>query len=223
MDNYNVNTNEQKPKPFGHFLARAYLGWPGTFIACWSIVVALLETLEICEIINLTGLTFGLSIASSSASLILFVWNVFYWSATRNTRSTATYARGKVGTKSPTTGQKRDRTIRAGGDQEVIIYTAIGNLFMLIFMIWFYYNHGFHTFQPLEFSPNGFEIRNWFLSKFFKIALLAISAIVIFSATSTNRDSIRRLTIGDPKASGGIVMKAKNSDLDVNALHAMNG
>lgn len=219
MDQFQVTSDPNKPAPHGHFLARSYLGGLGTTFFCWHVIVALVVQLEIIEVINVAYLTAGLTLTTAAVGTLFFIINAFYWGATRNTRQVVDYQRGETTLKEATPGQKRDRSLRSGGDQEIITVSVAISMFILIWDIWFYYTKGIHTFQPLSFSPDGPEIFNWFINKVLKIYVIADCGIVTFIALSTGRDSVRRATMGDPRANPGILMGKPIDNAEVRALN----
>lgn len=202
-DNFRAETDETQPKPYGHHLARAYVSWPGTFVFLIVLIFGFVSIWQFLGYIDVNGLSLGMTLAIFVISAVLWLFDVFYWSASLDTRGALDSKRGSIGVKPVTSGQKKERLLKSNGDQHLLTVLIGYSGWILIVMAAFYAKHGLHTFQPLSFSPNGFEITNFFINKILQVAIMAMTAHAFSIAVSTDRDTVRRLTSSNPYYAGG--------------------
>lgn len=212
-DNFRAETDETKPKPYGHHLARAYVSWPGTAVFCVTLIFGFVSIWQFLGYIDVNGLSLGMVITTFTLSAAMWLFDVFYWSASLDTRGALDSKRGMLTTKPPSSGQKKERLLKSNGDQHLLNTITGYSGWILIIMAAFYAKHGLHTFQPLSFSPNGFEITNFMINKLLQIAIMAMTGIAFTIAISTDRDTVRRLTSSNPFYAGG---QKNTADMEMN-------
>lgn len=213
-DNFRAETDETEPKPYGHHLARAYVSWPGTFVFLVTLIFGFVTIWQFLGYIDVNGLSLGMTLAIFVISGALWLFDVFYWSASLDSRGALAPKRGGIGVKPVTSGQKKERLLKSNGDQHLLTVLFGYSGWILIIMAAFYAKHGLHTFQPLSFSPNGFEITNFLINKLIQVAIMAMTAQAFSIAVSTDRDTVRRLTSSNPYYIGG----KGSPDMELNYL-----
>jgi len=202
-DNFRAETNEDKPEPYGHHLARAYLSWPSTIMFLITLIFGFVTIWQFLGYIDVNGLSLGMDITIFVLSCAMWLFDVFYWSASYDSRPALDGKRGEITLKSVTLSQKKERLLKSNGDQHLLTVLAGFSGWILIIMIPFYVKNGLHIFQPLSFSPNGIEITNFFINKLIQVSMMAMTGISFSIAVSTDRDTIRRLTSSNPFHANG--------------------
>lgn len=201
-DNFRAETDETQPKLYGHHLARSYVSWPGTTVFCVTLIFGFVTIWQFLGYIDVNGLSLGLNLTVFVMSAVMWLFDVFYWSASLDSRGALAPKRGGIDVKPVTNGQKKERLLKSNGDQHLLTVLTGYSGWILIMMAAFYAKHGLHTFQPLSFSPNGIEITNFFINKIIQVAIMAMTGIAFTIVVSTDRDTVRRLTSTNPFYAG---------------------
>lgn len=187
-----ISTDETKPCPEGHYLARSKISWLVTIYFIWLLVQAILAAVYLVNCLTTTPLLLPIwNIFTIVVGAFIFLFNFFYWAPTRKSRKTDFSKCAKE----PTQMTKLDRLFRAANDQWLVTVVLGCSLFIGIFMIVFYQREGISTFAPLPVAPSGLEITNFIIMKLLQAALLFVSAAAFIVAMCTESDTLHRLAL----------------------------
>jgi hypothetical protein len=188
-----ITTDESKPCPEGHYLARSKISWLVTVYFIWLLVQAVLSAVYLTDALTTTPLLLPIwLIFTIVVGAFLFVFNILYWAPTRKSRKTTDFSKCP---KEPSELTKLDRLFRAANDQWLVSVVLGCSIFIGIFMIVFYQREGVSTFAPLSVAPTGLEISNYIIMKLFEAALLFISAAAFIIAMCTESDTLQRIAL----------------------------
>jgi hypothetical protein len=187
-----VSSDEKKPKPEGHFIARAHISWLVTFYFFWLLVQGILAALTIINTITDTPLLLPIFlIVTIVVGIFIFVFNILYWAPNGKTRKADLSKCGK----DPSQLLKFDRLLRAANDQWLVVVVLGCCIFIGVFMIVFYAREGVNTFAPLSIAPSGLEITNFVIMKLLEAAILFVSGAAFIIAMFTGSDVLKRMVV----------------------------
>ncbi len=199
--------DEKKPCPLGHRLARSYHSWIGVVVLALLVPLSLIHGLMIIGVINTAPLLMPLlNFFYWLLACFFFVFNVFYYGATiRDRLTTSNQAQGlsdasSAGRELPDDNKVRDRLLRLGNDQWLVVYLIIALFVFLLFLTIFLWQQGLATFQPLPAGFDEVEASNFVIIKLFQAFALGIYGGALCIVLYTGSDFAYRQAMATNKA-----------------------